>query len=489
MKLLISFLILFIITFNCFSQNEITSSEILEHIKYLSSDELTGRFPGTKGDKLASEYIVNDFKKNNLKLLFNNGLQNFDIPIKNNFVDRKLLKIDDFTCKYVEEYLPLSYSPSSKVSGKAVFVGYGLENTEWNDYEGVEVKGRWVVMLRAYPEIDEFSAKKFSEKSSEYQKIILASQKGAIGVIFINGLKKYPKDNLIENCFYKKNNETTIPSFSAKRFTGDRLLKKVNFTVEKIENELLTNKKPQSIDLKTVISCNITSKFEFTQTNNIVAYLEGSDSILKNEYIIIGAHYDHLGFGGCGSGSRKPEVYQIHNGADDNASGVSAVLEIAEFFANNQNLTKRSLIFVAFGAEERGLLGSEFFVNNLPVKKEQISAMINFDMIGKYGKSLGIVSTGSAIEFDSLINSVQIDTNLLLVKTHRQKSNGSDHASFIKAGIPAVFFYASTAEDYHTPEDDVVFIKPEKTTEIANFAIKLIVKISNLPKKLTFIKD
>ncbi len=487
--LIISFLL--ICQINLFSQVEITATEVKEHIEFLASDELTGRFPGTEGDEKAAQYIKDDLKNSGLQLLFEDGYQFFEIQIATKATGTKKLQIGDFQCKYAEEYLPLYFSPTSKKTGVTVFAGYGMtietDSLIWDDYKDVDVKDKWVVVLRGKPNIETYTENFFDKSISEYSKTLLATDKGAIGIIFVNGYENYPDDKLVEPCYSRFSEKAEIPAYSVKRYTGDRLLKYSKTNVKDVENKIKQDGKTVNLNLGVVVKNELTIEPVKVRTHNVVAVLEGSNPELRDEYIIIGAHYDHLGFGGCGSGSRKPDTLAVHNGADDNASGVSGVLEIAEYIAANQDKIGRSIIFITFGSEERGLIGSNYFVNNLPVPKDNIYAMLNMDMIGKYNGSLNIIGSGTAEEFEDIFNAVEYDTSELKLAFNPKPYSGSDHASFIQQGIPAVFFYASSGKDYHTPEDDAEFIDVQNAAVVMEYIAKSAILLSNNQKCLTFV--
>jgi len=487
MKKTLLFSILFFLSYFSYSQTDITSNEIYNHIEFLAHDSLGGRFPGTEGDMMAANYIRNEFKVAGLELLFNDGFQNFDIQTKSKAVI-KTLKIDNFSCKYEEEFQPLMFSASGTFEGEAVFVGYGFNIQDstfsWNDYENIDAEGKWVVIFRGVPDVFGYPNDFFDDFTKPYTKVIEAQDNGAIGVIFINPNFSFPNDDLIQPCFSRVKQEANIPAFSVKRFTGDRIFRTIGKNVEELEQTIKRNNAPLNYDLSCTISAELKIEPVMITTQNVVGVLHGNDATLKNQYIVVGAHYDHLGFGGCGSGSMMPDTFAVHNGADDNASGVAGVIELAEYLST-QNIG-RSIIFITFGAEERGLIGSEYFVDNLPVDKDSIIGMINFDMLGRYNGKLSILGTGTAIEFDDLISQVEIDTNIIKIKTTSKAYSGSDHASFIKNSIPALFFYASTGKDYHTPFDDLEFLDTEKEADVLKFIADFTLLLSNNQNKLTF---
>ncbi|MEO9077116.1 MAG: M20/M25/M40 family metallo-hydrolase, partial [Gelidibacter sp.] len=199
------------------------------------------------------------------------------------------------------------------------------------------------------------------------------------------------------------------------------------------------------------------------KTCNVVAYLEGNDPVLKNEYIILGAHYDHLGLGGPSSKSAKRNT--IHYGADDNASGTAALLEIAEKVAAHRKDLKRSIIFIAFGAEEQGLLGSQYFVDNPLVPLSQIKLMINMDMVGRLNEANHVYMNGAGT-FPNGVNFMQnLGESLDLTPiVHAGSVGGSDHVSFYKAGISVLGMHTGAHPQYHLPEDiaELINIPGEK---------------------------
>ncbi len=214
---------------------------------------------------------------------------------------------------------------------------------------------------------------------------------------------------------------------------------------------------------------------------NVAAMVKGSKN--PDEYIVVGAHFDHLGMGGFGSGSRQPDTVAVHNGADDNASGVSALLECARIMAKQK--PERSILFVAFSAEEKGLLGSKYFVEHLPFKKGEIKAMLNFDMVGRLDSVLSIEGTKTATQFDSLLTLVDKKEFGRI-----QRSPGgfgpSDQTSFYAEKIPVLFFHTSIHPQYHTPFDDFELINNQGVVQIVDFAVRFLQQISKSGQAITY---
>lgn len=231
-------------------------------------------------------------------------------------------------------------------------------------------------------------------------------------------------------------------------------------------------------------------KSDSVSTQNVIGYIEGSDENLKKEYIVIGAHYDHWGWGGKGSGSKKKDTLAIHNGADDNASGVSALLSILEEFHHNKIAPKRSIIFISFSAEEEGLLGSKYFVNHLPVAKNAVKVMINMDMVGRLNdkKELYMGGAGTFPGGVELMKKLGEGSGLNPI-VFAGDVGGSDHVTFYKNDISAIGLHTGGHPQYHTPEDDTALINSEGGILVSRYIYNALTAIANYDQPLTFIKQ
>lgn len=231
-------------------------------------------------------------------------------------------------------------------------------------------------------------------------------------------------------------------------------------------------------------------KSDSVATQNVVGYIEGSDENLRKEYIVIGAHYDHWGWGGKGSGSKKKDTLAIHNGADDNASGVSALLSILEELHQNKTAPKRSIIFISFSAEEEGLLGSKYFVNHLPVDKKAVKVMINMDMVGRLNdkKELYMGGAGTFPGGVELMKKLGEGSGLNPI-VFAGDVGGSDHVTFYKNDISAIGLHTGGHPQYHTPEDDTALINSEGGILVSQYIYNALTAIANYDQPLTFIKQ
>ena len=483
------YLVLFALLGSSVFAQSITKEELKSHISYLASDDLKGRKPGTEGDKAAAEYIKAEFKKAGLSLMGNDGFQYFNLitGIKHN--SNNHLYINDFSAKSLEDNIPFPFSGNGTVSGKAVFVGYGFDiNTDsiqWNDYKDVDVKGKWVLILRGDPEFNNRQSD-FIPFSSDLSKVMTAVKKGAAGVLFVSGETFDKTDKLVELKYGRGNAQVSIPVIHIKRQLADKVLMG-DVSILDYEKKLNEEKKSSSFELKSIIKATVDIEYVETPTQNVIGLIPGSDSLLSNQYIIIGAHYDHLGMGGKNSGSRMPDTVAVHNGADDNASGVASLLEIADRIHDEKIRPARTIVFMAFGGEEMGLLGSSYFVNNPLVSMKRVYTMLNLDMVGRLNeeKDVTIAGTGTAAEFNDILDAYKSKTDLKLSYSPGG-SGASDHSSFYRMNIPVLFFNTGAHEDYHTPFDDTELINFEGQELVTNLIFDIFMELQSRKGKLNF---
>lgn len=478
----------FLATSGVISQNSRSLSQIENTIKYLASEELEGRRAGEKGDSLAAVYIRNQLKNAGLELLFNNGFQSFSLVTSVEIGDNNYLYVRDKKYEVKTDFLPYSFTANKQLSASVTFAGYGFsinqDSLQWNDYENLAVKGKWVLLLKGDPEIDK-SESKFAAFSEDRAKVLTAQDNGAAGVLLVAGPHFSEKDEL-QGLFYDKNSGTySIPVFQITRKMADSILTATGNTIEYLENKINQSMKPIVFQL----DINVSGKADVIQKNattqNVAAMLVGNDPVLKNEYIVVGAHYDHLGMGGPGSGSRALDTIAVHYGADDNASGVAAIIQMALKAAEVKS-NRRSLIFVAFGAEEMGLIGSTSFTANAPVDLNKVVAMFNFDMVGRLdtiSRALSIGGSQTSLETEEILNRLGKGFNLSLSP---EGSGPSDHAAFYMQDIPVFFISTGAHPDYHTPADVAEKINYEGVSDIVDYIWKIASEVSNREDLLTF---
>jgi aminopeptidase YwaD len=489
-KQIYSFLILLSFVFSISAQKTSeTEANLRKHVGYLASDALEGRRTGESGATSAAGYVTNMFANYKLKggvsqtkngKISSNFLQPFpyiagvSIADSGNTFTLDVAKNDGQKMTFDDKpgFKPIGSSPNGQVSDReVVFAGYGIvsEEQKYDDYKNLDVRNKVVIAYNGNS----------NSRFDAYTKAKIAKDKGAVGLLLISRESDIEKDKLAALKYDQASGETAVPTLLISRKTAADLFGTTETKVVEIEKILSSNTDAAiriivEINSKAIVGFKVNLIKKETETYNVIGILEGNDAQLKNEAIIIGAHYDHLGKGG--QGSLAVNSTEIHYGADDNASGVSAMLELARQFAKEKK-NKRTLIFIAFGGEEEGLLGSKFYVNNPIFPLNKTVAMINMDMVGRLkDDKLTVGGIGTANEWKSLVES----KNEIIPKVYGDSKKAtssnafaekresvyrfslqlnedgfgpSDHSSFYGKQIPVLFFFTGTHEDYHKPSD------------------------------------
>lgn len=471
---------------------EITVQDLKASLNYLASDTLEGRLPGSKGGMLAGDYIAEQLKLYGLEPAGEDGyFQSFDVVTKTEAPEvGNSLVVGEEPGELNKDFVPFSYSTDGNMKAEVVFVGYGfdidLDSLKWYDYDGVDVTDKWVLVLRNDPEIRNPNSL-FIPYSGEKSKVVTAKEKGAKGILLVAGPRVSRNDGLMELEIDQTESEFGIPAFNITRDFANRILSESGKSIDELENELISKMEPGSFELNVEVDGTSRVVFHKTSTRNVIAMIEGTDADLKSEFVVVGAHYDHLGWGGVTTSSREPDVHAIHYGADDNGSGTSGLLEIADKLANSK--LRRSVIIIAFGAEEIGTIGSKYFTQNPTVDKESIVAMVNLDMVGrlKDTKEIMIGGVGTSKEGEQLLNDLLNEKERDLVLSVEYNGFGpSDHAVFYVEDIPVFFFNTGAHEDYHTSRDVVDLINFDGMQRITEYAYDISVNLINRDSVLTF---
>lgn len=469
-------------------QTGITSAELDRHISYLASDELAGRLTGSAGDSLAATYIRKQLSLYGLEPLASEGFQHFSVTTEVEASSANSLEWNDRKYEAGKEFTTVAISENGSAEGEVVFCGYGFnissDTLVWNDYEGVDVNGKWVMVLRADPDVEN-NASPFAAVSSDRYKAITARDMGAAGIIFVSGVKYDPADEF--EPLRNAEMPAGIPAVRVKRAVASQILEGTGSTIEEKETLLNELRKPHSFT--TGVSVRATTELirKSTPTRNVVMMLPGSDPELKNEYVIIGAHYDHLGMGGPGSSSRATDTVAVHYGADDNASGVALMIELAGKFAGTPGSNARSLVFIAFSGEEMGLLGAGSFVENPPIDLKSANAMVNLDMVGrlKDTRVLQVGGAGTAEGLRSIITGNN-DSTILRLAVSDEGYGPSDHSAFYGKDIPVIFVSTGAHLDYHTPSDRPELINYDGMLAISDYLYNVIHTLAGNNERLTF---
>jgi hypothetical protein len=443
---------------------DIDPQRYLSHIKYLASPEMRGRATGSPELEKAADYIAAQFHAIGLKPIDGKSyFQAFAVT-----THAKLGHANHF--EYLEQgkttalragddFLPFNFSSRGSLEGGVVFAGYGITAPEYNydDYAGLDVKGKLVLILRHEPqEFDEksvFAGKVYTEHAQFYSKAVNAKMHGAIGVILINDAFNHrsESDQLEKFGRTAGPNDAGIPFVQMKAELGMRWIIDAGKNLDDIGAAIDKDLKPQSFALPDSIQvrANVDVERVIKTVHNVAGYLPGE----TDEYVIIGAHFDHLGLGEQFSMAPSLAGTTVHPGADDNASGTAGVIELARWFAG-QPKDKRGILFMTFAGEELGLLGSSFYVSHPSLPLGKAVAMINLDMIGRVREGkiyVGGVGTGSNLR-------TTLDPILARYPLHVDYSDStgygsSDHTSFTTKQVPVLFFFSGLHGDYHKPSD------------------------------------
>lgn len=438
------------------------SSRYLDHIKYLASDQLKGRGTGTPELEQAARYIADQYKAIGLEPAFGKSfLQPFTVTTNaklgthNRFTDsltRDKLQVE-------KDFVPFNFSSSGKIAGQVVFAGYGITAKEYNydDYEGLDVKGKIVLVLRYEPqEYDEksvFAGKVYTRHAQFDSKAINAKMHGAKGLVLINNPISHPNegDRLEKFGRAAGPSEAGIPFVQIKPDVAVKWIQAAQKDLREISEGIDKDLKPRSFTLPESVRIDMEIDLirEQKTVHNVGAFLRGETA----EYVVIGAHYDHLGLGE--QFSMAPSMIgQPHHGADDNASGTAGTLELARFFMA-QPKPKRGILFLNFAAEELGLLGSAYFVEHPSSPLTDCAAMINLDMIGRMKEGAVIVGgAGTGAGFTFMLDRMAKQHPSLKMEYSEQSGVGSsDHTSFTTQRVPVLFFFTGLHMDYHRPTD------------------------------------
>jgi Zn-dependent M28 family amino/carboxypeptidase len=435
----------------------------LADVKFLASPELKGRATGSPEIEKAAHYIVKHFKEDKLRSLDGDSyLQSFPVTTA-----ARLSKANTLSCisggkttnlKLQQDFVPFNFSSKGKWEGSVVFAGYGITAPEYNydDYAGLDAKGKFVLVLRHEPqEFDEksvFAGKIYTEHAQFFSKASNAKAHGALGVILINDTAAHPgeTDNLEPFGATEGPSDAGLPFVQIKANETEGWFQSAGKNLVEIEKGIDQDLKPRSFAFPAGTEVRESIEVErVTRTaHNVIGYLPGT----TDEYIIVGAHYDHLGLGG--QFSLAPKLTgTVHPGADDNASGTAGVIELARYFAGRPKM-RRGILFMTFAGEELGLLGSGYFVHHPELPLDKAVAMINMDMIGRIREGrIFIGGTGTGSTLKNHLETAAASYPALKPDYSETGYGSSDHYSFTSAQVPVLFFFSGLHADYHKPGD------------------------------------
>ena len=469
---------------------------LLAHIKFLASDDLQGRGNGTAGLERAGDYIAGQFKAAGLMPAGSNGdwFQPFELTAGLKIAEGNSLIIHAGSqmvqLSLGESYYPLAVTASDGGSGYSmdlmgvpiVFAGYGLSapSSNYDDYAGLDVTGKAVLIFSHEPQETQSDSRlngsRPMRETTLYSKAQAARTRGAVALLVISD-----PSHRVDEANYKifaiesDAEDHQIPVLRLRRDDVAPLIKAwdLDRTAAVIDRDLMPRSRrlPEStVDYTQRLSLNRRT------VRNVVGILRGADASSAREAIVLGAHYDHVGLGGRFSAAPE-RTGEIHNGADDNASGIASLIEIARAAAADRARFPRSLVFVAFAGEERGLLGSLHYTMQPAIPLDDTVAMINLDMVGR---SRGKVEVGGLNVAPSLEAEVQAAAKVagLDVRRGGPGAGRSDDSSFVDRHVPALHFFTGFHDDYHRPSDDWERIDAPGTARVATLALELAARIA-----------
>jgi len=501
-----------------------TAARLNKDISYLASDEREGRGIGTEGLTQAGEYIKQEFAAAGLDVTRVDGDAFQTFPLRNgselgspnalvlNGPDDQMVPLE-----MTKDFTVCSFGGSSKVEAPVVFVGYGIDNPDINinEYAGVDVKGKIVIIMRRTPRqgrddapfkghhggipLDAALATKvsravghqaagilfvndpysgYSKKQdadrqlAEAREKLLAAAEAAVKSGFSDESKEkvvqasqhikdleaihtnLQTDELMPFGYADAGNQRSLPIAHISADACNKMLQSaLGKSLRELETDIDADLKPRSAELEGwTVTLETNIKQISSKVRNVIGVLEGQGP-LADQTIVVGAHYDHVGYGG--SNSMAPGVHEVHNGADDNASGTVALLELARRFGSMETPPPRRIVFIAFTAEERGLIGSAYYVQHPVFPLEKTIAMFNMDMVGRLDEDkLTVYGTGTSSRWKPLVVEAGEAAGFKL-SLQPEGFGPSDHSSFYGKKIPVLHFFTGLHSDYHRPTDDV----------------------------------
>jgi len=474
----------------------IKSEEMKSKVYYLASEELEGRFTGSEGARLAANYIKQIFIENELEPFAGKYEHDFPYtkeisvnPDKNSFnINGKLLDLE-------EDYIPAASSESGEFEGEMVFVGYGIRTPEnsdfkYNSYSNLDVKDKIVVMFDGSPNFFKEDDYKKNRTYYEYSyRLMVARELGAKGVIFLSHREKLFKPTTRGNVMRTGMFVSYMSNNYAKEFLKEGGLD-FDEEVKKLDKYDPHSSFAPKLNKEFKAELKLEVERVIEKDNNILAMVSSSN---KNApYLLIGAHYDHLGKTGLNSRATGDSTTLTHFGADDNASGTAMVLEMAEYFADlkkkKPEAIKQNLVFALWSGEEIGIVGSAHFADNTPIEKDKYSAYINFDMVGNLqDDKLSIQGVGSSSEWKKLLEKRNIMAGFDLAMSE-DPYLPTDATSLYRIGVPIINFFSGLHDRYHKPTDTPDILNYEGMEKIAKFASNIIADIAKDDKKLDYLK-
>lgn len=437
------------------------------HIDYLASDELGGRGVGSPGCKLAADYIADQFAEIGLEPAGDDGtyFQSFPIPLQRKLTDKSRLTFGgDAPLRQGEDFIPFSFSSEDAFEGSVVFCGYGIvaPDKEWDDFASLDLAGKVALILRGEPPDWADEDGNMTRHAMFRNKVYNAKDRGAVAVLIVNQRPEEGGADALVPFDEDSADEYGVPAFHITRAVADKYLARGGLpTLARLQDKLDAGEETSAALAHVTASGQAGFEKRSAITRNVVALVRGQGP-KADEVVVIGAHYDHLGTRRpmmrkfkAGKLVREQTAPQIHNGADDNASGVSGLIEIGRRFAAGRR-PARSILLIAFTAEETGLQGSKHYLEEPVMPVEETVAMLNLDMIGRMKpgtRRVKVFGTGCGTGFLDLVKANGRKVGLKIASIPEPGGN-SDHSPFAYNEVPCMHFFSGHHSDYHKPSDD-----------------------------------
>lgn len=469
-------------------------ARFLDDVRALASPDMEGRGAGTEGISKAAALIEHRYRALGLQTAGSKGyFQPFNVITGAKLKDANRLEVANGTTKVevkpIKDFVPFSFSSSGEASGALAFAGYGISAPEfgYDDYANFDVKGKVVVVLRDEP--TSFAAKSGNAGPTHHAqlvaKVINARNHGAVALVLLNGhLDPGEEDLLTQFGSVHGPVNAGLIFVQAKNGVGEGWFKAAGKSLAEVQKAINSATAPASFLFPPELNLSVRVNIEETQAtvNNVLAYLPGK----TDEYVIIGAHYDHLGYGNVDTLSPS-QIGKIHPGADDNASGTAGVLELARLLAQRKEPPQRGILFANFAGEELGLLGSVEWAKEPTLPLAKAVAMINMDMIGRpRNLKIFVGGVGTGATFKQLL-----DEEGTRFPVHLEYSASgyaaSDHTSFVTHRIPVLFFFSGLHSDYHKPSDTWDKIDAPDAAQVLDLIEDVALKVDGAPERVAFV--
>lgn len=467
------------------AMKSITPEELKTELTFISSDELEGRETGFRGQKLAAAYIASHFERIGLQPIGDSGtyLQHFPVVHltigKESFLTTYPGGVAKDWTDFGVDYIPASSGKDTTITGEVEFVGYGINSTifKYTEYDSTKsYKGKIVLVLRGSPGDDDSTSSLFKNRivGTAFAKRTYAQRNGAAAVLIVEETKgrtmKNAYDDRLDDLVrgsitIPQRVRSETPTISVSRKFADELLAESGQTIETLQHDLDSGKRSKQFSVPGArVTIHMSMHRADVTSENVIGLLPGSDSVLRDEYVIFSAHYDHIG--------KDAATGEVYNGADDDGSGTCSILEIAKGFATLKERPKRSLLFLTVAGEEKGLLGSAYYTEHPIIPLEKTITDLNTDMIGRFDPEHEKVNDTNYVyviggdklstELDSIGRKANDESvRLNLDYTFNDESDPhqyyrrSDHYNFAKKRVPIIFYFDGEHADYHRPTDEV----------------------------------